>query len=282
MKIFKLTTLFVFFLLTLFTSSFAQKMKAEDIIEKYLDSIGTKEKRAEVRNQIIIGTAGYKIVHSATFASGNGQGNAVFLSEGNKLYFGMKFLSSGYTLDEVVYDGESVETGYIKPGQRSALGYYILNNRDIIKENLFGGSLFTGWRLFDLQARPSKMESGGTKKIDGRETYVVNYSIKGISPLSIKLYFDAKTFEHIRTEYRRVFPAPFTREQTANPFQVETIHLLTENFSDYKKENGLNLPHAYQINLLMSGKATDEIEWKFKLSEFNFNQKVDSASFQIK
>ena len=279
MKTYKLLTFFSLFLLT-FSTSFAQKMKVEDIIAKHLDSIGTKEKRTEIKNQMIIGTANYKVLRSSTFAVGKSSGNAVFISEADKFYFGMKFDSLGYPIDEIVYDGESVNTAYVTPGQRSTLSYFILNNRDIIKENLFGGCLSKTWFLLDFQSQNAKLESGGTKKIDGKETYLVKYSIKGNSPLTVKLYFDAKTFQHIRSEYRRVFPAPFTREQTASASQVETVHQLIEDFSDFKEVNGLTLPHSYQINLLFNGKATDELEWKFEFSDFRYNQKIDPATFK--
>lgn len=260
----------------------AQKLKAEDVIAKHLDSIGTKENRAKVKNYIATGTASSSVIRSATFSYGRVSGNAVFLSEADKIYYGVKFDSVNYPLDEIVYDSKSVNAAYIRPGQRSALGYYILNNRDIVREGLFGGTLSTAWSLFDLQSHQAKLESSGKKKINGREAYVLSYTSKGSAPLSIKLYFDAENFQHLRTEYRRTFPAPFTGVPSESSFQVETVHMLTENFSNYKQVNGLTLPHSYQVNLLLNGKVTDEIEWKFNFSEFHFNQKIDAASFDTK
>lgn len=284
MKNFKLLSLIVLFILFISANfAFSQKLKAEDIVAKHLDSIGTKENRAKIKNIAAVGMAEYKTVRSATYDFGKGAtGGTIFLSEANKMYFGSKFNSVTYPLEEVVYDNKSVETAFIKPGQRSALGYYILNNRDVVREGLFGGSLSTAWSLFDLQSHQAKVDSAGKKKINGRDAYVLNYIIKASSPLTIKLYFDAETFQHVRTEYRRAFPAPFTGKPTESSFQVQTVHLLTENFSNFKKVDGITLPHSYQINLLYDGKVTDEIEWKFEFSEFRFNQKIDPASFETK
>ncbi len=280
MKNYKLSILFIFLLLS--ASAFGQKLKPEEILAKHLDSIGTKEKRAEIKNMMFAGTSAYNILRSATYSSAKGSGSSVFISEPNKIYLGAKFEALNYPFDEVIYDAKSVETAFIKPGQRSALGFYILNNRDIVREGLFGGTLSTDWGLYDLQSNKAELENNGKKKIDGRETFVLQYKSKNISPLTVKLYFDAETFQHVRTEYRRTFPPPISRDPRESVSQVETVHLLTERFSNFKQVNGITVPHAYQINLLYTGKVTDEIEWKFEFTEFLLNQKIDPATFEIK
>lgn len=280
MKNYKLPILFIFLILS--ASAFGQKLKPEDILAKHLDSIGTKEKRAEIKSMMATGTSAYNILRSATYGAGKGLGNSVFISDSGKMYLGAKFDAVNYAFDEVIYDAKSVEAAYIKPGQRSALGYYILNNRDIVREGLFGGVLSTGWSLYDLQSHKAELENNGKKKIDGRETYVLQYTSKGISPLAVKLYFDAETFQHVRTEYRRTFPPPISTDPRASVSQVETIQMLTEKFSNFKQDNGITLPRSYQINLLQSGKVTDEIEWKFEFPELALNQKIDPATFEIK
>ncbi len=282
MKIFQSFAYFTLLIFTFSFSVFSQKMKVEDIISKHLDSIGTKEDREKIQNYMALGTASSNVIRSATFSYGKVLGNAVFLSEGNKIYYGVKFNSINYPTDEIIYDGDSVNTAYVKPGQHSALGYYILNNRDIVREGLFGGTLSENWTLLNLVAHGAKLEISGKKKIDGRETYILSYRSKSNMPLSIKLYFDTENFHHLRTEYRRTFPAPFTGVAEESVSQVEVVHLLTENFSDYKQENSLTLPHSYQVNLLLNGKVTDEIEWKFNFFEFRFNQKIDAVSFEVK
>ncbi len=54
------------------------------------------------------------------------------------------------------------------------------------------------------------------------------------------------------------------------------------DFSNFKEVKGLTFPHSYKINLLIDGKLTNEFEWKYEFSEFLFNQKIDSKSFETK
>jgi hypothetical protein len=261
----------------------ADDPKPEGIIAKHFDSIGTKEKRAEIKNQMAMGTARFDVLRSPTYTiSKTSAGRAVFLSEADKIFLGMKFESTDYPFDEILYDAKNVNVAYIKPGNRSVLGNFIISHRYLISEGLFGGSLSTAWSLFDWQSNGAKLKSGGKKKIGGRQTYAVNYLIKGGSPLSVKLYFDAENFRHLRTEYQQVFTAPMVQIPGESARQVQTIHQLTEDFSNFKGVKGLTLPHSYKVNLLIDGKLTNEFEWKYEFSEFLFNQKIDSKSFETK
>ncbi len=266
---------------TLFSSAFAQKpekLKAEEIIAKHLESIGTKEKRAEIKNQMIVGTSEFIILRGG---SSKTVGNVVIASEANKLFFGANFNSSNYQTERASYDGNNVNIGFISPGLRSSFGNYMLSNKQIFSEGLFGGTLSTSWALFDLLERKAKINAAGRKKIDGRDTYVLEYSPKRGSDSSIKIYFDAQTFQHIRTEYFKTFSAAqgLTPDQSSR--QVEARQILTEDFSSFSQENGLNLPHKYVIHLVLDGKSTSEYEWTFQFSNFLINQKLDTKSFDI-
>lgn len=277
-----LSLLFLLCLCTTFEVK-ADDPKPEEIIAKHLDSIGTKEKRDAIKNQMVVGTAQFDVLRSPTYTKGRiSAGRTIFLSEADKMFIGMRFESLDYPFDEIVYDSKEVKVAYIKPGNRSVLGNFIVGNRYLISEGLFGGSLSTAWSLFDWQSHEAKLKSGGKKKIDGRQTYVVNYLIKGGSPLSVKLYFDTENFRHLRTEYQQVFTAPMVQVPGESAGQVQTIHQLTEDFSNFKEAKGLTLPHSYKINLLIDGKLTNEFEWKYEFSEFLFNQKIDAKSFETK
>ena len=52
--------------------------------------------------------------------------------------------------------------------------------------------------------KKAKLSLEGTKKIDGKENYVLSYSPKGGSDVDINLYFDKETFRHTRTEYKQL------------------------------------------------------------------------------
>jgi hypothetical protein len=64
--------------------------------------------------------------------------------------------------------------------------------------------------------------------------------------------------------------------------QQETRYKLTENFSGYKKEGELNLPHSYTLQLEIthtSGSSLDK--WETELTEFLFNQDIDEKGFDV-
>ncbi len=67
MKYLKLPTFFVLTVIFLSaTSTLAQKMKAEDILGKHLDSIGTSEARTATKSQIAVGDAQVKFITRKT------------------------------------------------------------------------------------------------------------------------------------------------------------------------------------------------------------------------
>ena len=71
-----------------------------------------------------------------------------------------------------------------------------------------GGALSAAWPLLDISTRGPKLKYVGSKKINDRQTRVISYEPKDGSNLEIKLYFDAETFRHVRTEYQQDFPPP--------------------------------------------------------------------------
>jgi hypothetical protein len=254
----------------------AEKLKAEEIISKHLESIGTKEKRAEIKNQTIVGASEFVTLRRGVLKI---SGNAVFASEGTKLFFGANYDSVQYPSDRIFFDGDKVSLGFIESGFRSAFSSYMIVNKQIISEGLFGGCLTTGWSLFDTSSRGAKVKTAGKKKIDGKETYVLEYVAKKYSSPSVKLFFDAQTFQHVQTEYFQAFPST-----QLSPIllarQPERGQTLTESFSSFSIENGLTLPHKHTVHLILEGARTyTEYEWTFQFSKFLFNQKLDPKSF---
>ena len=273
-------------LLIAFSVQAQDKLTAEQIIAKHLDSIGTKEKRAEINNQLAIGVSDFAVIRGVKSAV---MGRAVIVSENKKLFFGVNFNSPNYPFEKVSFDGDKVNIAFITPGLRSALGNFLLNHGYIFSDGLFGGSLTSSWSLLDVAGRQGKVNFGGKKKIEGKEAYVLEYSPKRGSDASIKFFFDAQTFRHIRSEYRQNYSAAQGVQSTNergrlvdnSARQRESRHVLTEEFSSFSEENGLTLPHKYRIHLLLDGTETNEFEWKFEFSNFLFNQKLDVKSFDI-
>lgn len=276
MKIFKLPALFVLSVFLSATIVSAQKLTAEEILAKHLESIGTKEARAAVKTQIAVGEGEYRIVSKKNIVV---PGRGMFASSGGKNYFGMNFQAADYQLDQFSYDGDKARASFVRAGQRSLLGNFVLSNDAVIRESLLGGTLATSWALLDMTAKKAKLSYDGTKKIDGRETYVLEYSPKS-SDLAIRLYFEKDTFRHVRTEYKRTFSAGIGRTANDSAKFDESRLTVTEDFGDYKKEKDLTLPHSYRLNYTTIGQnGTSEVEWAFNFTEFAFNQKLEDKTF---
>ncbi len=255
----------------------AQKLKPEEVLSKHLESIGTPEARANIENMIIGGTvvANYTAPATAQF---NGQ--SVIASAGDKSVIGMGFENSSYSQENLGYDGQNVTVGFARPGVRSNLGEFILTYKNVLKDGLMGGTLTHAWPLLKADKKP-KLEYGGLKKIGGKQAHELKYRGKG-SDLEITLFFDAETFHHVRTEYVRVISAAMGANVDASGGQRSTRHKLVEEFSDYKPENGLTLPHAYKISLELDSRGgTFQATWNLALTDFSYNKELDTAMFNV-
>jgi hypothetical protein len=150
----------------------------------------------------------------------------------------------------------------------------------MFKEGLIGGTLSSAWPLLDLANRNPKLRNAGTKKIDGRQTYVLEYEPRSGGNLDIKLFFDAETFQHVRTEYQQEFIAPTVSRPEIAAGQQGTRLKYTEDFSDYRKEGGLMLPHTYKMELSFESERNPLLQdWVVSLNQFLFNKELDAKQF---
>ncbi|HZI49147.1 MAG TPA: hypothetical protein VFD75_15230, partial [Pyrinomonadaceae bacterium] len=86
----------------------------------------------------------------------------------------------------------------------------------------------------------------------------------------------------VRTEYERSVIAQMGSNPETSASQSETRYKLTEDFSDFKKEGGLTLPHGYKIQLEILGRnGSFRAFWDVTLSRFEFNQKIDPTTFDV-
>ncbi|HEY8563829.1 MAG TPA: hypothetical protein VIL74_25845 [Pyrinomonadaceae bacterium] len=258
-------------------SALAQKMRAEDVIARHLESIGTAETRGAVKSRIAVGEATVTFVSQKNQSA---QGRIVMASENAKNFLGMNLNAVDYPFEKFSFDGSKSKVAAFQNNVRTDLGSFILSNDLLLEESLLGGTLATSWALANIAASKAKVSFDGTKKIDGKEVYVLGYSPKGGSDLDIKLFFDKETFRHVRTEYKRISSAGIGRTPDQSSGYSETRLKVTENFGDYKPVKGMTLPHSYVINYSVSGqRGTSEIEWKFALTEFAFNPQLDDKTF---
>lgn len=254
----------------------AQKLTAEEIIAKHLDSIATGEKRSTLKSLIASGEV--RVVY-VTQKNQPAMGRVVFASEGSKLFMGMNLNASDYPQERFIFDGDKASVGLVRSGSRSPLGSFIQSNSVMLSHGLFSGTLGASWALLNGTEGKAKISTAGTKKIDGRETYGLSYSPKGGSDLNITMYFDKETFRHVRTEYTRTASASMGRTMDESARQSETRFKIIEDFSDFKEFQAVTLPSKYKISYSVTGKTPTEIEWVCDISEFAVNEKLDPGTF---
>ncbi len=254
------------------------KPKVEDVVAKHLQSIGKDDARAAVRSRVIAGAT------LATFKSrgtASVQGGAVLASEGPKNIVTMRFEATQYPYEKIGYDGSKVSAYQLHPGEYTSLGAFVKANPVLLKEGLIGGTLSSAWALNDLASRKPKLEYAGTRKIDSRQVIELRYLPHGGSDLKISLFFDAETYQHVRTVYSRTISPQMGRTVNDSARMTETRYELVEDYSDFKTEKGLTLPHTYKIRFSQQGTATQISEWVMTLVQFNFNQSVDEKDFDV-
>jgi len=280
----------IIFLLILFSISYQvsshgtaadkEKLTAEEVVARHLKSLGSAEDIAAAKTRIVAGTSLFTV---RSPGSGQNSGLSMLFSEGNKSVIAMTFANPEYPHEKFGYDGQNLIISYVKPGLRSTLGDFIFRRTAIFKEGLVGGVLSTAWPLLNWPNDKGRLEYGGTKKIDGRETYVLRYLPRKGSDLKITLYFDGETFRHVRTEYAQTVSAQMGATADAEKAgQRELRYELEERFSDFKQEGRLTLPHNYKIKLMVERPGTTYLaDWEMVLSKFSFNQPLDAKWFDV-
>ena len=265
-----------------FAASFSStdKIKPEEVVAKHLESIGSAKARAAIKTRIIAGTS--QVVFHTT-PIGQAFGRAVLASEDVRSLLGMSFPSPVYPQEQLGFNGNTFMAAYILPGSRSALGSFLMTHPVIFKHGLMGGTLSSAWPLYDLSKRNAELEYLGQKKVGNQMLHELKYVPRGGSDLQIKLYFDGDTFRHVRTEYERTIAGIMGDRSYVNPGSGrETRYKMVEEFSDFRKEGELTLPHTYKINLITDTDAgTALTDWTIKLTQFTFNDPIDPNSFSI-
>lgn len=257
----------------------AQKLTSEELTAKHLDSIANAERLAELKTFITVGDVR---ITNITRKLQPTAGRVVLASSGTRSFVGMSLNSNDNPSEKIVFDGKNSRVDFTLPGTRSLLGNLLQSNIRMIEDGLYGGVLSTNWALMQASTRSPKLSYGGKKKIDGVEMHVLKYTPKGGSDFDISMYFDASTFRHLRTEYKRTSSAAMgvTIDQSAR--QSETRIRVTEDFSDFRSVDGYTLPHKYKMLYSISGQnGTNEVTWEFDLLEFAVNRPMDDATFVI-
>src|SRR5262245_46460400 len=260
-------------------SSQAEKLKAEEVVAKHLESIGSAKARAGVTTRIISGTSQVII---RTTPPGQAVGKAVLASEGVKSLFGMSFQSPVYPREQLGFNVNTFMAALSIPGVRSGLVNFLMMHDIIFKQGLMCGTLSSAWPLLDLESHHAQVEYVGTKKIDDRVLHEVKFLPRGNSDLKVTLFFEQESFRHVRTEYERTVSAPMGKVEYTNVQERDARYKMVEEFSLFKPEGELTLPHIYKIKLSIDTvNGTFVAEWTIKLTQFDFNQKIDQSAFNV-
>lgn len=259
--------------------SSTDRITADELVARHLEAIGPAQSRGAVTTRIISG--GSHVVFR-TPPPGQATGRAVLASDGLKTLIAMSFPSPVYRREQFSFDGKNFAAGFITPGVRSSLGSFLMTHNVVAKEGLMGGTLSSAWPLLDVRGRGPHLEYAGVKKVGSQTLHEIKYLVRGGSDLKVSLFFDQETFQHVRTVYERVIAASVGDRSYTNVQERETRYKMIEEFSAFKIEGGLSLPHSYKINLSIdTTSGTFLADWEITLTDFTFNEPIDPQSFTV-
>jgi hypothetical protein len=277
------------------TSAQNKKLTPEELIARHLDSIGTAEARSKASSRVAGGET--KFI-SRLGGSANVDGQAMMVSSGAKLRFGIKLPLNDYPGEDMAFDGARAATGLLPQGRRSHLSAFFSSQNLPLKEGLIGGTLSTAWPLLRLDQAQPKLDYRGLKKVDGRQLHEVDYRPrKGSSDLKVSLFFDPETFRHVRTRYSFEIGATIGTRENSN----RNTYSLTEDFEDFRAVDELTLPHKYKLQLSIQGSSAAAVgsaspaaqgapanpasllhDWTLTIKQIEHNTKIDDLIFVIK
>ena len=248
----------------------ADVLKLDEIIAKHLESIGPAVARDKVLNRMIVGTSQFE----SKLPNRKTGGKFIIVSEASNLFFVSSFNSENYPFEKIGYFRGKINIPFVVVGTRSPLGVFINDHNRSLSEGLFTGSMSGMWNLANPTLRKGQISAAPTKKIDGRKAYVLNYYEAGSSAsFTTRIFIDAETFRHVKTEYRDVISPKEAKFGTLGQESgIETV--LTESFGDFKNAGGLNLPHQYKVYYMTaSNNGVYEYTWDFMVQQYQFNRR---------
>jgi hypothetical protein len=260
----------------------AADTKAEEIVAKHLDSIGTAEARAAVKSRVVQGKVRAKMLVGG---KGEADGDWGCVSEQHKSNFIMTFGIGERHGERFVFDGEKADSAAgTAAHRRSAFAEFVASQEFIVKEGLLGGGLSTAWALQNLDYSRVKIYNMGLKKIDGRELQGIEYRSKDSTNMTVKLYFEPGTYRHAMTVYSFLGEAQMARyiDQLVN--REEVRYTIEERFSDFHTDDGITLPRHYDLRFtreLQNG-TTQAYDWDMTADKVLNNIEVDPGNFHIK
>jgi hypothetical protein len=265
------------------SSARAADKKPEEIVAKHLDSIASTEARAAVKSMAVQGNLRFKILVGGF---GDSTGTWGRVSDQRKSNFVMRFNTDNWRGEQYVFDGDKTSFAMATANHQYSTFTKLVSGYDfIIRDGLLGGELSAAWTLENLEQIHGKLHSTGHKKINGHELEGVEYSPKNGSDMKVKIYFDAETHQHVMTVYS-VETVPHNTQNGINDsaHQQQLRYTIEERFSDFKTDNGITLPHHYDLQYteeLQSG-STRLYDWDMTVEQIETNVGPAASNFQLK
>jgi hypothetical protein len=259
----------------------AADTKAEELIAKNLDSIGTAEARAAVKSRAIQGPLHFKDLSGNL---GEQVGYWGYVSDQHKSNFVMKFGSGDWRGERFVFDGDKTQFAVFTSSRRpSSFGEFVRWQDFILKEGLLGGELSAAWVLEKPDRIRAKLEYLGLKKIDGHEMEAVEYQSKS-NDMKVTLYFDPETHHHAMTLYSLVWNEGmgFRPRDSVNQHQIR--YTIEERFSDFQTDNLITLPRHYDLRYTHDPQKGQSAfyDWDMTAEKVLSNITLDPQNFEIK
>jgi hypothetical protein len=245
-------------------------------------------------------------MHILVGGGGDVSGTWGRVSEQRQSNFVMRFAAGGeWRGEQFVFDGE--RTGFATATTshtRSVFAQFVSSQDFIVKEGLLGGELSTAWALQNLDQNHAKLQSIGTKKVDGKELIGLQYLSKGNHDMQVKIYFDPETFQHVMTLYTLETAPGMAQKITESVYQNQNRYTIEERFSDFKAVDGLTLPTHYHLQYTqevqtantdagasITGPTTTHAEllgttriydWDMTAEQIQDNVNLDPKNFRVK
>jgi len=285
-----------------------KELTVAELIAKHLDSIGKPEVRAKAKSRGITGRAAFEIIQGGS--GRNSDGTFIFLSEGKNLGFTMDFKDINYLGEYVAYNGKETTVREMTTGHnKSPLGDFLFRYSAITKEGFLGGVMSVAWPLLGYKEGQPQDFTYKVEQIKNRKYHILE---KHFGDVKVKLFFEDKTFRHVRTEYAvRIkndisansnvigdlsadssLSTSSTSGRVSTRVPQATIHeddpdsifTLTEKFDPFIDVGGLSLPAAYGIEFSAQGHGASFLgEWSIFPDKWIHNgAKIDQSFFVAK
>jgi hypothetical protein len=259
----------------------SDKPKAEELVSKHLDALGTTEARTALKSLNVEGNLLTKFLRGGSGAAG---GPFAMVSTGHKILMEAKFDIPTYPGESYAFDGDKKTIGFIVPGQRSQLEDFLNYNGEVLAEGLIGGTLSTAWPLYDWQSRNARLDVDGLKKVDGKELFRVSYHPRhGTGDLKIYLFFDPQTFRHVKTIYTEQSQAQMGSTPGMSSVGGGANLTLEEDFGGFAKVNNLMLPTQWTMKYEQEGigSGSSMVQFDMTISRIQANPNLSGVTFRI-